>query len=360
MGLSAARSLLKEGHSIRLFEQAHIPNEHGSSFDDHRLIRYPYGAQEGYMHMVSDAYDAWDRLWADLGAIHYTDTGTLVISKSHRGWAAESQATLASSSFALTPLSATQLTERYPELNTQDVVVSFYLESGGALFASRILASLKEYVVSKGAELHEQTRITAIDSRAGVVHTLKGDSFASDLIILTAGAWLPDLLPEFSKIACPSRQSTLYIQLSASSRERLQQLPMILDIDPSSGFYLVPPVSGLGLKIGDHRFSYEGHPNNRALPPETYQTLRAACHRLPVLSTYPIARTQVCFYTVAADEQFIGTRTQNTWVLTGFSGHGFKFGPLVGEQLAAVISKKKSEDAFSHWLAGELPKTKSS
>jgi hypothetical protein len=28
--------------------------------------------------------------------------------------------------------------------------------------------------------------------------------------------------------------------------------PLILDIGPDSGFYLVPPVGGTGLKIGDH------------------------------------------------------------------------------------------------------------
>ena len=80
MGLCAARALLKKNISVQLFEQFEIPNSKGSSSDNHRLIRYPYGAQQGYMLMVREAYYAWDDLWQDLGRAFYTQTGTLVIS----------------------------------------------------------------------------------------------------------------------------------------------------------------------------------------------------------------------------------------------------------------------------------------
>ena len=354
MGLSVARSLLKQGHSVRIFEQSNLPNVHGSSFDDHRLIRYPYGTQQGYMQMVTEAYNAWERLWIDIGKEHYTNTGTLVISSSLDGWASDSLKALENSSINFTTLSSGQLKEIYPLLNCDGIVISMYLETGGVLFASKILTSLKEFAQKGRAQIHEGTLVSSIDSYTGTIRTRGNSVFSSDLIIVTAGAWLPDLLPEYTRTVTPSRQTTQYFQLNNSEREYWHQMPMILDIGPDSGFYLVPPVSGLGLKVGDHRFSLKGHPNHRNTLYADRDALQIACQRIPLLHDYPIERIHVCYYTVAEREQFIGFRTNKTWVLTGFSGHGFKFGPLIGEQFAAVISKQIHEHAFTRWLAGDL------
>ena len=87
MGLSAARALKKAGHDVALIEQGALPNPLGSSVDQHRLIRYPYGAQRGYTRMVRHAYHAWKRVWHDLKMTLYAETGTLVLSGAGDGWA---------------------------------------------------------------------------------------------------------------------------------------------------------------------------------------------------------------------------------------------------------------------------------
>lgn len=40
------------------------------------------------------------------------------------------------------------------------------------------------------------------------------------------------------------------------------------------------------------------------------------------------------------------------WILTGFSGHGFKFGPLVGEALAEVVAGARPAADFALWISG--------
>jgi sarcosine oxidase len=79
MGLCTAWSLQRGDHHVTLYEQGPIPNPLASSTDQHRLIRYTYGAMTGYARTVRDAHAAWDRLWVDLGRSHYRPTGTLVI-----------------------------------------------------------------------------------------------------------------------------------------------------------------------------------------------------------------------------------------------------------------------------------------
>ena len=55
------------------------------------------------------------------------------------------------------------------------------------------------------------------------------------------------------------------------------------------------------------------------------------------------ART--CFYSVAEDERFIVEPVGRALVLAGFSGHGFKFGAVMGEAAAAALIGERSLSA---------------
>lgn len=332
MGLSVARALIKKGIHVQLFEQDTIPNPRGSSCDDHRLIRYPYGTHIGYMHMVRDAYASWDAVWQDIGAVHYAQTGTLVTSRTGMGWARDSLNALNEAGIPLAMLEPNQLTDYAPLLQLDNVHLAYYLESGGILFARQILASLKDYVIKNGATLYEQTKITGIDHANQEVHCQEGKLYAADLIIITAGPWTKDLFPGLP--ITPSQQTIHYLDVPKTDLPLWKNAPMVLDIDEDSGFYLVPPAAGLGLKIGDHRFSLSGHPDtpDPELPSEGINP-----------TPYPITQTKTCFYTVAPNEAFIYKQPGNTHILTGFSGHGFKFGAVIGDRVAERINGEQTE-----------------
>jgi sarcosine oxidase len=64
-----------------LFEQGPIPNPLSASGDHHRIIRRAYGAGSGYGAAISEAYEAWDELWADLGRSHLDARGFMAVSR---------------------------------------------------------------------------------------------------------------------------------------------------------------------------------------------------------------------------------------------------------------------------------------
>jgi len=83
--------------------------------------------------------------------------------------------------------------------------------------------------------------------------------------------------------------------------------PMILDIDPESGFYLVPPVLETKMKLGNPRFTLTGDPNCDRIAGEAeaqgiYQQLEK---RLAEFSRYRLKHARTCFYTVAPQERFV-------------------------------------------------------
>lgn len=289
--------------------------------------------------MVHDAYQAWDAVWEDIGEKHYAETGTLVTSRTGEGWATESLTALNEANIPLTLLSPHQLSNYLPLIDMQDVQLAYYLASGGALFAKRIVASLKNYLLTQGVQLHEQTTISQING--GLIQTAFGKTYTADHTIITAGPWARDIIPTLPVV--PSQQTVYYLDVPKADLPAWQNAPMVLDIDPGSGFYLIPPVAGLGLKVGDHRFTLQGHPDT----PEPHPPNPT----LP-LFPYPIAEAKTCFYTVALNEEFIYNEFGKVHVLTGFSGHGFKFGPLIGHRFAEVVTGELDGGRFAGWLSG--------
>jgi len=357
MGLSIAEALLNAGHRVMLYEQGQIPHEPASSVDQHRLIRFPYGELDGYARMVAPAYAAWDRLWQRLGTSHYVATGTLAVSRRAGDWMDRSIAGLERLGQPFERLDAGALATRFPLLTIHPEERGLYLASGGLLRARPILESLAARVVALGGGLFPRGRVSAVDAAAGRISFTDGTRAAGDLVIVTAGPWLADLLPDCAARVTPSRQAYAYLEPPAETRAAWARHPMLLDIggsDSDAGFYLVPPAAGTAMKIGDHSFSLSGHPDRdrEGRPADVAESLTVAARHLVGFERYRVSRIGTCFYTVAEGERFIAEPRGAAWILTGFSGHGFKFAPLIAEALAEVIAGRRAAADFSRWIAG--------
>jgi glycine/D-amino acid oxidase-like deaminating enzyme len=77
-----------------------------------------------------------------------------------------------------------------------------------------------------------------------------------------------------------------------------------------------------------------------------------ASSRLVGFERYRALAARTCFYSVAEDERFIVEPVGRALVLAGFSGHGFKFGAVMGEAAAAALSGERSLSAIQAWAAG--------
>lgn len=367
MGLSAARALKKAGHDVVLIEQGALPNPLGSSVDQHRLIRYPYGAQRGYTRMVRHAYHAWKRLWHDLKMTLYAETGTLVLSGAGDAWAKQCAETLTAEDVEQLAFDAASVTGRWPMLksdglNGEGIEEAFFCPSGGVLFAEAIVAALSSHLRDRGVTLLTNTSVVAVDAEKGTVKLADKTVLQADHVLVTAGPWTSKLLPDLAPVSRPSRQVVVYLQPPADMSAAWYQAPMILEIGQTKGFYLVPPRitrDGMrtGLKISDHTFGTTADPdgNREATPDEIEAILAKARHRITDLSQYRVAQAKVCFYDVEAEEKFqfrqLGPRG---FAFCGTSGHGFKFGALIGELIADALTGKAPYEETARWLSGEI------
>jgi len=360
MGLSAAWALARAGFDVRVVDQAPPPNPHGASVDDHRLIRHAYGAQVGYMRMVDDAYDAWDVLWRDLGERLIVPTGVLTLAGGAGAWLPDSRAALTAAGHRTETLSPAELERRFPLLSGEGLTDAMWVPAGGVLLARRIVAALARHLGTRGVAF-EAGRVLDADPARRTLALEDGRLLSADLLVLAAGPWAPRLLPGLVRgRVTPSRQ--LVVKLRPDNQAAWAQMPMILDLAQNTslgagGFYLVPPVAGTPLKIGDHSFSLEGDPeaDDRALRPgEVEAMLRLARARIPDLDLMQLLGGAVCYYDVEPGERFLLEEVADgAFLISGLSGHGFKFGPLLGLALAAAACDPALAAALPAWAAGE-------
>ena len=355
MGLSAAWTLGRLGHAVTVVDQGPVPNARGASFDQHRLIRYPYGEARGYTAMVAEAYRAWEELWADLGETLYVPTGTLAVGTLGTAWVQDSASALQALGLPVEWLQPPQVAARFPLLSREAIAGAFYSETGGVLLADRILAALARRIVEQGAIVVPLAQAREIDPGRAAVTLADGRRLAADALVVAAGAWVPRLVPALRGRVTPSRQVLAYLEAPADVAAAWAAHPLVLDIGPESGFYLVPPVAGTMLKVGDHSFSLAGDPDD----PRDVSAAEAAAvfdtcrQRLAGLDRYRLAFARACYYAVEAQERFVIERREKAWVMAACSGHAFKFGPVLAQRLAAAIEGRTGPLDLARWAAGE-------
>ena len=359
MGLSAAWALARQGVAVRIIEQDPVPNPRGASVDHHRLIRHAYGAQAGYMRMIDPAYAAWDMLWHELGEVLHVPTGVLAVSGTATGWLGDSRATLRGDGHVVTDLTAEQVASRFPIFTEARIGAAFHMATGGVLLAERIVAGLARACAGRGVVV-ERARAVSVDPARATLRLEDGSERGADLLVVAAGPWAPRLLPAaLAPRVVASRQVIVRLDPPAQHREGWARAPMLLDLAEDGGFYAVPPVAGTPLKIGDHRFSRRGDAQadpREATADEAEEILAFARPRLRDMAGYRILGARACYYDVEDGERFvIEPLSPRCLVMSGFTGHGFKFAPVLGLALAAASSDAALLGALTPWAAGQAP-----
>jgi glycine/D-amino acid oxidase-like deaminating enzyme len=307
------------------------------------------------MRLAMEAYDAWSILEREAKERLYAPTGVLALSAPGDAWAGQSAAALAAAGIGVQELTPAALAARFPLLAGDGIETAFLFDEGGVLFARRILHALARLVEAHGGALRANCPAAGIDAERGRAVLAGGGIVEGDLVIAAAGAWTPRLLPAFARRVTPSRQPVVYLRPPPGMTAAWAAMPTVLEIDPRAGFYAVPPADGARLKTGTHRFTHAGDAEDSrdATESEIASVLDACGARLRDFGSYTVERGAACYYAVERDERLIveplGTRG---WVIAACSGHGFKFAPLLGLELAEVLAGTRDPHAFTSRAAG--------
>jgi len=352
VGLSVARAALGRGHSVTVLEQGPIANPQAASYDQHRLIRYQYGAAEGYTRMVSQAFAALQRVWGDLGEDHFENTGTLGIAISPEDDLNRTLSTFRQIGIRHEVLSRQAVERLCPQLMLPEGSWGLFAEPGGPLLASRIIDGLAAWVTGKGGDMRAYCRVAKIDRAAGRVRLEDGTVVEGDLVVVAAGAWLRTLMVDYATIQT-HRQAVCYIEPPQEHVDAWSKGPSLTDLGPGDN-YALPPVRGTGLKFGTGSHRRPGRPSdgfNWDLM-EGAQVIGKFAPFLRGATAYKPLRMQVGYYVKDNTGRFRVDRHGRTIVITNCDGQMFKFGPLLGERILASYEGEQSFSDLARWAAG--------
>lgn len=339
-GFSTAWALVKRGVAVTLIEQGPIPNPLSASGDQHRIIRRAYGGQGGYQRRIGDAYSAWDALWEDLGEKHLVDTGFLLLSQIS-GDEGETYLTgLKEGGYPVDEMTPEETAERFPFVDPKTIRFGGFSSEGGVLLCQKIAAGVRNWLINAGADVREHTKVTAVNSSAGEVTLESGEVLRADHVVVTAGAWAPGLLPGLTHELTTYRTAVVYLEPPADLKAAWENGPTVLDIGGAPDGYVLPPVPGTGLKFGAGVHKY------KCLPDQDRKAREGEGEIIRNLFSPPFARIEeytvtdvvTCAYTFTKDEHFFVKTEDKVTLVSACSGHGYKFGAVVGQKIAEGVT----------------------
>lgn len=350
VGLSTAYALLEQGmHRVRVLEQAVVNHTRSTSSSISRLLRFEYGADAFYSRMVKLSLELWKDLERRTQRTLYTSTGLLSLG-SEGDESERAQQIACGLGLASERLSAQDCRQRFPQFELKNYDVLTYNTEGGILHASLCLQTLKRAILERGGEIAETSRVTHIAhenlNRPIHLKLSSGEETSADRVVVATGPWVHRLLGSLRIPVELTRQYLLYFAGLAPSTFGVGAFPAFME----QHLYGFPIHKGSNswLKAASHQFGRPVDPDAAILLEESViaQTVRELRALLPALREAELAHVEACLYDVSPDEDFILDSVPGDPRIafaTGLSGHGFKFGLLLGRLLSNLICEKQSE-----------------
>jgi sarcosine oxidase len=356
MGSAAAYQLSKRSAKVLGLEAFTPAHERGSSHGESRIIRQAYFEDPAYVPLVLRAYELWDQLQEESGEDLLHITGGLAIGPPQGTLVTGCLKSAARYGLGHDLLDSEQMRQRFPQFALADSEVAFYEDKAGYLRPEECIRQHLRGASKRGAELHFEEPVLswrASQSGDSVRVTTGKQTYHANSLVICAGPWFAELVPDVSMPVIVSRRVMFWIRpISQPSAFDREVFPIFLwEPEGCPLFYGFPRISEAGdPKVAIHSGDEECTPSSidRRIRPRDELAIRSAIEsRIPALNGM-VSHAVTCMYTMTADEHFIiDTHPDYPQVslAAGFSGHGFKFSSVVGEVLCDLaISRETSTD----------------
>ena len=354
MGMSAGYFLAKQGVRTLLLDSFEPPHGNGSHHGDTRIIRHAYGESRQYVPLALSAHKLWHELEEESGQALFQITGVLSVGVEGSPFIDEEIVSAQTFSLPLEVLQAEEIRKRWPGIIIPDNYVGCFEPASGVLFSEECIRAYRKLALQHGATLLDHTRVQQVDmDQQGVfVHTDKG-VFSADKLIISSGAWSGKIMSELDLPLQPWRKVFAWFE-SDSSLFQSDVFPAFIFDLPEEHYYGFPSFRGGGVKIGRRDGGHLVDPDqvNRefGILPEDEGDVRRFLETHMPRAAGKLKRGQVCMFTNTPDLHFIIDQHPthpHVTIAAGFSGHGFKFGSVVGEILSQLAVKGETEHDIS-------------
>ena len=343
MGSAAAYHLSQRGGNVLGLDRFQPPHSYGSSHGLTRIIREAYFEHPLYVPLVQRAYELWQDLEKKSARKLLRQTGGLMIGPAEGVLVSGARRSAEEHGLAHRLLSTAELRTEFPAFAVKDNTVAVWEPRAGMVFPELAIQTHLELAAKNGTELRfneMMLRWEAVD--AGVRVFTNSGLVAARRLLLSAGAWMNQLLPNLNVPLAVERQVLFWFEPLKREVFAAERCPIfICENAPHKYFYGFPDV-GDGVKIGIHHQGETTSPDqlNRDVSASEKDRARDLMREFLPDGAGALKSSVVCMYTNTPDEHFVldfHPAHSQVLIASPCSGHGFKFSPVVGEIAAALL-----------------------
>ena len=340
MGSATAYALSKmSDKEILLVDRYGVGNEYCSSNDVNRVFRYAYGNDQLYTKMAVESEALWKEIEQETGQKLLVPTGLLMLlgrDNSSNQFCESSYKTLEKLGLGANQLTRDDLRKRFTQFQADG---GFLDPHGAVLLAEKSLEAIGSQTRGRGVKSVNGQAVSISDNPNQEIRTREGETIRAAKTIVTIGPWTNQLLHHGLARMTPTRQQVLYLRPKQNlDRFRPDAFPVFF----TDHHYGLPATGIDGVKISNKELNEPVNPETakRTVDPTQIEECRAACRRfLPDLADGDLVRSKVCLYDMTDNSDFVIDNDPDSHDIVygyGFSGHGFKFAPLIGKLLAEL------------------------
>lgn len=362
MGLATATALSsRTTRRVRVFDAARPPHTEASHHGHSRLVRVAYGEGRAYVPLAQEALRGWERLNQAADAPVFIPTGILNIGAYDSPFLAEVETSARSFDLRTEPLNHADITQRWPGWSLNASFRGCFEPQGGVVLTEPLFRYWRSVIAhSANIAAIDNTPITSISKRHErfVLRSLAGDQWQAEQILVAAGRANRALLRPLGIELPIQRVRKVFGWFDHTPEYDAARWPGFSYCGPGGDYYGFPAIDGHGVKIGRHdggqHIEDETTPGDFGSHPSDLTDLRRLIDRhMPGVGE--LQRGAVCEYLRTQDEHFIiDEPIDGLFIAAGFSGHGFKFAPAIGDRLGDWMCSHAPPASFQLFNLGRF------
>ncbi|HKW59966.1 MAG TPA: N-methyl-L-tryptophan oxidase [Candidatus Dormibacteraeota bacterium] len=348
MGAATAWRIAKRGVEVVVFDRHSPPHPYGSSHGESRIIRSAYFEGSWYVPLLRETFALWRELEGISGKRILTMTGALMIGDGSSEVVAGAEASAREHGLEAEVLDSEALRGRFPGHLARDGDVAVLDRQAGVLDPEAAVSAM----LGLAPRVVRDTEVRSISELRSQF----------DAVVVAAGPWTPELVGWI-----PLRVERQVHGWFSIARDAdwfgPDRFPAFVRETRERGFmYGIPSLDGRTIKVGRHHEGEFTTPQaiRRRVDERDLDPLRLLTATYLRGVSGHVTRTLTCMYTNTPDNHFVidfSPDDRRVVVISACSGHGFKFGPIIGDIAADLVVDGGTRRDISQFSASRFAAT---
>lgn len=369
-GSSALYNLTKNGYSCIAFEKNDISQNKASSQGPTRIIRKAYfESADYYQKLITRGYDLWKEIEEKSSTKLFENTGVIFVDNPDGTILPEILKAQEKYKFDCKKMNIDQLEDdqKFFKIKNRNCI-SLIDNTGGILYADKCIKELLRLSISTGnVKINDNTKVVDVYKKDKNYYILdsNNNTYQSKYIIISTGSWIDSWLKSFSTLSKYrpffriENALVTYIKFKKDEYNSSDHLKRPFYIGTEKHHLYGFPSIGDGnyIKLGIYKYYSNDNvlfEDEKEFDSKNFNDLLHTgkdYFRFVDINkeNFEIISYSRCTYTITKDEHYVIDRIpneENAFIISACSGHGFKFGPSIGEYVVNLIMKKEDIDPF--------------